>query len=131
MDNITNDFGDVLLWTFWFFIWVAAIFIWFRCVFDMFSDRTLSGWGKAGWAVLLIFLPWIGVLIYLIARGRSMTERQTQAMVDAQQAQEQYIKQVAGGGGSAADQIASAKSLLDSGAINQDEYDALKAKALA
>jgi Short C-terminal domain/Phospholipase_D-nuclease N-terminal len=131
MDNITNDFGDVLLWTFWFFIWVAAIFIWFRCVFDMFSDRTLSGWGKAGWAVLLIFLPWIGVLIYLIARGRSMTERQTQAMVDAQQAQDQYIKQVAGSGGSAADQIASAKSLLDSGAINQDEYNALKAKALA
>lgn len=131
MNNITNDFGDVLLWSFWFFIWVAAIFIWFRCVFDMFSDRTLSGWGKAGWAVLLIFLPWIGVLIYLIARGRSMTDRQTQAMADAQKAQEQYIQQVAGSGSSPADQIASAKSLLDSGAITQAEFDSLKAKALA
>jgi hypothetical protein len=130
VDNITNDFGDVLLWSFWFFIWVAAIFIWFRCVFDMFSDRTLSGWGKAGWAVLLIFLPWIGVLIYLIARGRSMTERQQQAMVDAQQAQEKYIQQVAGSS-SAAEQIASAKGLLDSGAITQDEFNTLKAKALA
>src|SRR5262245_36800391 len=130
MDNITNDFGDVLLWSFWFFIWVAAIFIWFRCVFDMFSDRTLSGWGKAGWAVLLIFLPWIGVLIYLIARGRSMTDRQVAAMQDAQKAQEQYIQQVAGSS-SPADQIASAKSLLDSGAINQEEFDSLKAKALA
>jgi hypothetical protein len=130
VDNITNDFGDVLLWSFWFFIWVAAIFIWFRCVFDMFSDRTLSGWGKAGWAVLLIFLPWIGVLIYLIARGRSMTERQQQAMVDAQKAQESYIQQVAGSA-SPADQIASAKGLLDSGAITQEEFNSLKAKALA
>lgn len=130
MDNITNNFWDVLLWSFWFFIWIAAIMVWFRCVFDMFSDRTLSGWGKAGWAILLIFLPWIGVLIYLIARGRSMTERQHKAMLDQQAAQQQYIQQVAGSG-SPTDQIANAKSLLDSGAINQEEFDALKAKALA
>jgi hypothetical protein len=130
MDNITNDFGDVLLWSFWFFIWVAAIFIWFRCVFDMFSDRTLSGWGKAGWAVLLIFLPWLGVLIYLIARGRSMTERQTQAVREQEQAQKEYIQQVAGSA-SPADQISSAKGLLDSGAISQEEFETLKAKALA
>ena len=129
MTNV-NSFGDVLLWSFWIFIWIAAIFIWFRCVFDMFSDRTLSGWGKAGWAVLLIFLPWIGVLIYLIARGRSMTDRQVQAMQEAQAAQDKYIKQVAGTK-SPADQIADAKSLLDSGAINQQEFDSLKAKALA
>jgi ABC-type sugar transport system permease subunit len=130
MDNITNNFWDVLLWTFWFFIWIAAIMVWFRCVFDMFSDRTLSGWGKAGWAILLIFLPWIGVLIYLIVRGRSMTERQHQAMLDQQSAQQQYIQQVAGSN-SPTDQIANAKSLLDSGAITQEEFDALKAKALA
>jgi hypothetical protein len=130
MDNITTDFWDVLLWSFWFFIWVAAIFVWFRCVFDMFSDRTLSGWGKAGWAILLIFVPWIGALIYLIARGRSMTERQATAMREQQAAQEKYIQDVAGAS-SPADQIASAKSLLDSGAITQDEFDALKSKALA
>ena len=72
--------------------------IWFRCLFDMFGDHTLSGWGKAGWAIVLIFVPWVGALIYLIARGRSMSERQAQAMEQAQAAQAQYIKQVAARG---------------------------------
>src|SRR5215510_11795612 len=97
MDNITTDFWDVLLWSFWFFIWIAALMVWFRCLFDMFGDRTLSGWAKVGWAVLLIFVPWLGALIYLIARGRSMTDRQMQAIADQQAAQEQYIKSVATG----------------------------------
>ena len=131
MDAMTNDFGEVLLWSFWFFIWIAAIMIWFRCLFDMFGDRTLSGWGKAGWAIVLIFVPWVGALIYLIARGRSMSERQAEAMAQAQAAQDQYIKQVASTGASPTDQIETAKSLLDSGAIDQAEFDALKAKALA
>jgi hypothetical protein len=131
MDAITNDFGEVLLWSFWFFIWIAAITVWFRCVLDMFGDETLSGWGKAGWSLLLIFVPWIGVLVYLIARGRSMTARQASKAAEMQSAQEQYIKQVAGTSTSATDQIASASSLLKSGAINQLEFDALKAKALA
>jgi hypothetical protein len=131
MDSITNDFGDVLLWSFWFFIWVAAFMIWFRCIFDMFGDRELSGWAKAGWVILLIFVPWLGALIYLIVRGRSMSERQVAALQKQQAAQEQYIQQVAGSSSGAADQIASAKSLLDSGAITQAEFDTLKAKALA
>ena len=130
MDNITNDFGQVLLWSFWFFIWIAALMVWFRFLFDLFSDHTLSGWGKAGWAVLLVFVPWLGALIYLIARGRSMTERQVSKVKEAQAAQDQYIQQVAGTS-SPADQIASAKGLLDSGAINQAEFETLKAKALA
>jgi hypothetical protein len=131
MDAMTTDFGEVLLWSFWFFIWVAAFTVWFRCIFDMFGDHTLSGWGKAGWAILLIFVPWIGALIYLIARGRSMTERQMTAMAQQQAAQEQYIQQVAGTSTGPADQIASAKTLLDSGAISATEFDTLKAKALA
>ena len=131
MDAMTNDFGEVLLWSFWFFIWIAAIMIWFRCLFDMFGDRTLSGWGKAGWAIVLIFVPWVGALIYLIARGRSMSERQAEAMAQAQAAQDQYIKQVASAGTSPTEQIETAKSLLDSGAIDQAEFEALKAKALA
>ena len=69
MDAMTNDFGEVLLWSFWFFIWIAAIMVWFRCLFDMFGDHTLSGWGKAGRTLLLIFVPWLGALIYVIARG--------------------------------------------------------------
>lgn len=131
MDSMTNDFGEVLLWSFWFFIWIAALMVWFRCLFDLFGDHTLSGWGKAGWAVLLIFVPWVGALIYLIARGRSMTERQMTKAKELQAAQADYIKEVAGGPASAADQIASAKALLDSGAIDQSEYETLKAKALA
>jgi len=131
VDAITNDFGEVLLWSFWFFIWIAALMVWFRCLFDLFRDKSLSGWGKAGWAVLLIFVPWLGALIYLIARGRSMTERQMAEVEDMRAAQEQYIKEVAGTRSGAASQIADAKSLLDSGAINQSEFDTLKAKALA
>jgi hypothetical protein len=131
MDSNINGFGDVLLWSFWFFIWIAALMIWFRCLFDMFGDRTLSGWGKAGWAIVLIFVPWLGALIYLIVRGRSMTQRQLDKAAELQSAQADYIKQVAGSPNSSADQIATAKALLDSGAIDRSEYDTLKAKALA
>ncbi len=129
--NNINSFGEVLLWSFWIFIWISAIFIWFRCVFDLFSDHTVSGWGKAGWVILLIFVPWFGALIYLIARGRSMGERQMAAVADAQAQQEKYIKSVAAQSASPAEQITHAKSLLDSGAISQEEFDSLKAKALA
>jgi len=133
MDNITTDFWDVLLWSFWLFIWIAAITVWFRCIFDLFRDRSLSGWAKAGWAVLLILVPWLGALIYLIARGRSMTERQMSEMAEMKAQQDEYIRQAAGSKAaeSPAAQIASAKSLLDSGALTQEEFDALKAKALA
>ena len=96
MDSMTTSFGEVLLWSFWFFIWIAALTIWFRCLFDMFSDSTLSGWAKAGWAIFMIFIPWVGALVYLIARGRSMSDRQAAAIQSQQAAQEQYIKQVAG-----------------------------------
>ena len=133
MDAITTDFGEVLLWSFWFFIWIAALMVWFRCLFDLFSDSSLSGWAKAGWAVLLIFVPWLGALIYLIARGRSMNERQRTALAQRQAEQEKYIQEVASTSTSKspAEEIASAKELLDSGTITQTEYDSLKAKALA
>jgi hypothetical protein len=131
MDSITTDFGEVLLWSFWFFIWIAALMVWFRCLSDLFGDSSLSGWAKAGWAVLLIFVPWFGALIYLIARGRSMTERQMAALSQRQAEQEKYIQHVAGTSQAPAEQIASAKALLDSGAITQAEFEALKAKALA
>jgi chemotaxis signal transduction protein len=97
----------------------------------LFGDHTLSGWGKAGWSILLIFVPWLGALIYLIARGRSMTERQMKAIAEQQAAQQEYIQQVAGKSASPASQIADAKALLDSGAISQTEFDSLKAKAMA
>lgn len=134
MDNILTNFWVVLLWSFWFFIWIAAIMVWVRCIFDLFRDRSLSGWAKAGWAVLLIFVPWLGSLVYLVVRGRGMSERQLAEMADLQTQQELYIKQIAASSGqvtSAADQIARAKSLLDSGAITQAEFELLKSKALS
>ncbi|HYO18465.1 MAG TPA: SHOCT domain-containing protein [Dermatophilaceae bacterium] len=97
----------------------------------MFGDATLSGFGKFGWAILLILLPFLGAFIYLIARGKSMGERQMAAMAQQQASQEKYIQRVAAKSSTPAEQIAGAKSLLDSGAITQAEFDALKAKALA
>lgn len=130
MDSITSDFGEVLLWSFWFFIWFGAIMVWFRCLFDMFGDTTLSGWAKAGWAIVLVFLPWLGALIYLIARGRSMQDRQAAAVQKQMDEQASYIRSVSGSQ-AAPDQIASAKALLDAGTIDEREFAALKAKALA
>ena len=131
MDSMTTSFGEVLLWSFWFFIWIAALTIWFRCLFDMFSDHSLSGWAKAGWAIFMIFIPWVGALVYLIARGRSMSDRQAAAIQHQQAAQEQYIKQVAGSSDDPVTRISDAKALLDSGAITEAEFNTLKAKALA
>jgi hypothetical protein len=131
VDAITTDFWEVLLWSFWFFIWIAALMVWFRCLFDLFGDSSLSGWAKAGWAVLLIFVPWLGALIYLIARGRSMTERQAAATAQMQAEQREYIQQVASTSPAPAEEIARAKELLDSGVIDQTEFDALKSRALA
>jgi len=131
MDSITTSFGDVLLWSFWFFIWIAALMVWFRCLTDLFGDGSLSGWGKAGWVILLVLVPWLGALIYVIARGRSMTARQMAAASQRQAQQDRYIKQVAGSSQAPVDQIASAQQLLSSGAITQTEFDTLKAKALA
>ncbi len=131
MDFNAGSFWDVLLWSLFFFIWIAFIFVWVRCVFDMFGDHTLGGFAKTLWALCFIFFAPLTTLVYLIARGKSMQERSMQQMADAKAQQDQYIQQVAGSSKSAADQIADAKGLLDSGAINQQEFDALKAKALA
>jgi hypothetical protein len=130
MDSITTDFWEVLLWSFWFFFWISAVMVWFRCLFDVFGDSNLSGWAKFGWALVLTLLPWLGALIYLIARGRSMSDRQMAAMAQQRTAQEEYIQQVAGQTATPAAQIANAKALLESGDITQSEYEALKAKAL-
>ena len=131
MDALTTDFWEVLLWSFWFFIWIAALTFWFRCLFDMFSDSSLSGWAKAGWAIFMIFIPWIGALVYLIVRGPTMADRQVAAMQSQQAAPEQYIKQVAGSSADPVTRISDAKALLDSGAITEAEFNTLKAKALA
>ncbi len=109
MGSITTDFWDVLLWSFWFFIWIAALMVWFRCPLRHVRRQHAQRWKKAGWALLLIFVPWLGALIYLIARGRSMTERQLAAASQQRAEQEKYIQHVAGTSQAPADQIANAK----------------------
>jgi len=96
---------------------------------DVFRRRDISGWGKAGWIILVIVLPYLGVFIYLIAEHDGMAERNTQQVQAQQAVADQYIRSVSGSGGPASE-IETAKNLLDSGAITQAEYDSLKAKAL-
>ena len=126
-----NDNGSFLLALFEFFLFFA----WFMCLFwvlgDIFRSKDLGGAGKTFWIFFVIIIPWLGVLVYVIARGKGMQERQLEQAQDMQAAQAEYIKSVAGSSGSPADQISSAKGLLDSGAITQAEFDQIKAKALA
>jgi len=124
------SFWDILWFIFISFAFIAYLMVLFAIVTDLFRDRTASGWEKAIWIVCLIFFPLITALVYLIAKSRHMTERQVAGAESLQQQQEAYIKQVAAGA-SPAEQLTQAKSLLDSGAITQEEFDALKAKALA
>ena len=113
-----------------FFVWVAWIWTMILILSDVFRRRDLSGWGKAGWTFFLIVLPFLGALVYLIGQGDGMAERRAQDVQGQQAQMDDYVRSVAGSGGAAAE-IDKAKQLLDSGAINQTEFDALKAKALA
>ena len=127
-----NDNGSFLLALFEFFLFFA----WFMCLFwifgDIFRSKDLGGGSKTFWVLFVILVPWLGILVYLIARGKGMHERQLQQALDMQKAQNEYIKSVAGGSStSATDQIATAKGLLDNGTINQAEFDKIKEKALA
>ena len=126
-----NDNGSFIVALFEFFLFFA----WFMCLFwifgDIFRSKDMGGGGKTFWVLFVIIIPWIGILVYLIARGKGMQERQIEQARDIQKAQSEYIKSVAAIGPGAADQIASAKGLLDSGTITQAEFDKLKAKALA
>ncbi len=119
---------DVIWWFITAFVFIAYLMALFTIISDLFRDRKLNGWVKALWFIFLIFLPFVTALVYLIARGRGMGERQAAQIQHMKHAQDEYIRHVAGG---PAAEIASAKSLLDSGAITQAEFEALKAKALA
>lgn len=121
---------DFFVWFFWVYIFISCISIFITVFIDVFRDQGLSGWAKAFWVIFLVFVPFLAAFIYLIARGRGMAERGAAMQRSARAGQDEYIRSVAGGGGAAAE-IESAKKLLDSGAITQDEYTKLKAKALA
>lgn len=113
----------------WWFLFFAYLVILFQIIGDLFRDRALSGWWKAVWIVFLIAVPFLTALIYIIARGNGMAERQLQAVQQAKSDTDSYIREVAGK--SPAEHIADAKALLDAGTIDQNEFNQLKAKALA
>ena len=130
--GLVNSFWDFFWFIISFFLLMAYLMVLFQIITDLFRDKEVSGGMKAVWVFFLIFLPILTSLVYLIVRGKGMTERNISAVHAAQQDQEAYIRKVSGGGGaSPADEIARAKGLLDSGAITQAEFDGLKAKALA
>jgi len=117
-----------LLWFFLFFMWIWLVIAIFA---DILRSHDLGGWGKALWSLFVIFLPFLGVLVYLIVRGHSMSERSVKEARDEEQAFRKYVQETAGSGKSAADQLATLADLHDRGKLTDDEYNTLKAKALA
>jgi hypothetical protein len=129
--DFLGDFVNVLLWTLWIFVFVAFIMLVVRILMDVFRDSELGGWGKTGWVILVILLPILGSLIYLIARGQGMAKRDLAEAHEIHEAQVEYTRGLVGAASGPAAEIKGAHELLASGAITQEEFDALKAKALA
>jgi hypothetical protein len=121
-----------IIWTmlvfFGFFLWIALIF---RAFIDLYGRHDVGGWGKAGWTLFMIIIPLIGVCAYFLIDGKGIAERELAKAQKQQGEFKDYVRDVAGSGNGAADDIAKAKGLLDSGAIDADEFARLKAKALA
>ena len=124
MDRFWNFVG----FFFWSFVFLAYLMVLVTIIGDLFSDHQVSGGVKAIWMIFRVFLPFLTALVYLIARGSGMSERQEQRRRQYRGATDQYIKTVAGS--SPSTEIADAKKLLDTGIITQSEYERLKARAL-
>ncbi|MEU6135158.1 PLDc N-terminal domain-containing protein [Nocardioides sp. NPDC047086] len=122
------SFWDIIWFIIVSFAFVAYLMILFNIVTDLFRDKSTSGGVKALWMLGLVFLPFLMAVIYLIVRGKGMAERQSQAVEQARQAQDEYIRTVAGA--SPSEEIAKAQQLLAAGTITQDEFASLKAKAM-
>ncbi|MES9552792.1 MULTISPECIES: SHOCT domain-containing protein [unclassified Streptomyces] len=131
-----------LFWTMlWFFLWVMWLFLLFKVITDIFRSHDLSGWGKAGWLILTLLLPYIGVLIYVIVRGKSMSRRDIKEAQDRDAAFRAYVREAAGTSdatgadatskGSHVDDLARLAELRDRGAVTEEEYQRAKTKLLA
>ncbi|MEU6309663.1 SHOCT domain-containing protein [Streptomyces sp. NPDC047014] len=121
-----------LFWTMlWFFLWVMWFFLLFKIITDIFRDHTLHGWAKAGWLILVLLLPFLGVFIYVIVRGHSMHERDAKQYQENQEAFRSYVQQAAGTSGGSAEELSKLSALKDKGDITQEEFDRAKSKLLA
>ena len=124
------SFWDIIWFIFVAYLFFAYLMVLFSVIADIFRNRDSSGIAKACWIVLLIVLPILTVIVYIIVNGSGMAQRNVERSQEVQAQQESYIKNVAGGK-SPSEQVTQAKSLLDSGAISQAEYESMKAKALS
>ena len=127
---------DTFLSIMWFFLWILWIFLLVRVTLDIFRDDRLRGWGKAGWLIFVLILPYLGVLVYLIARGHGMGERDHAQAKQQRAAMDDYIRSTAASGGgsgglSHAEQLSKLADLKNSGALTEQEYQTAKAKILA
>jgi Phospholipase_D-nuclease N-terminal/Short C-terminal domain len=131
LGNLALDisFGEFLWSLVIIFFMIVYFVILFQVVFDLFRDHELSGWAKAGWLLFIIVLPFLGLFVYLIVRGQGMAERSAKDQADAKQEFDTYVRETAGSGPTT--EIANAKRLLDEGTISQEEFDAIKRKALS
>ena len=124
-----------LLGVFWsmliFFLWIAWFMLLFRIIADIFRSADLGGLAKTMWFIFVIFLPFLGVLVYCIARGGSMTERAYSDASAQQAAMDQYVRQTAGSGGGTADELVKYAALRDQGVITDAEFATKKAQLLA
>jgi hypothetical protein len=127
---LAYPFLDVLWSMLVFFVWIAWFLLLFHVIGDVFRRRDATGLKKTAWILFLIFVPFLGVFAYLIANNDDMARRNMEQAQAARGEMDDYVRSVAGSSG-AAGEIEKAKGLLDSGAINQQEFDAIKAKALA
>src|SRR3954452_6148676 len=132
MPTLASDFGTgqvflSMLWFFLFFIWIWLLIVVFS---DIFRSHDLGGVAKAIWVIAIIILPYLGVLVYLIARGHKMAEHAQQAALAQDAAAKQYIQQAAGTTKSTAEEIAHLNDLKNQGVLNDTEFEAAKAKAL-
>jgi ABC-type multidrug transport system fused ATPase/permease subunit len=121
--------GEALLTVAEIFLFVIWIWILFAVLSDLFRDHELSGWAKAAWIVLLVFVPYLGTLIYLIARGHGMRDRTIKAQAEAQQHFANYVRETAGSG-STVDELHKLDQLKDKGSISEEEFQRMKAKLI-
>jgi hypothetical protein len=127
--DILSNVWDVILWFFAAYVFIAYLFALVLVLADIYRDADLNGWLKALWTLCLIFVPLLTVIVYVIVRGKGMNERNSRGMGTPPEPTDYTPRW--GSGLSASDEIAKAQSLLQAGAITQDEFTALKAKALA
>ncbi|MGW4379613.1 SHOCT domain-containing protein [Kitasatospora sp. NPDC004531] len=126
-----------LFWTMlWLFLWILWFFLLFKVITDIFRSHDMGGWGKAGWTIFVILLPYLGVLVYLIARGKSMANRDRALAMQAESDVQNYIRKAAGTenrdtGPRHVDELARLADLKNSGAISEEEFRAAKSKLLA